>query len=399
MNHEDWNDKRIEELLSKIPKIHDTRSKEEVFERLKKDGIFEEEPPEKKKHHKIIPWMIAACAVVFIAILLPLLIKNPATDETTQPEGASNTPQNQEMKTFDYNQKGQQEQLDSSITTMADLKTAVYPEELEGNTLFRIGLASDDADSIPVTILIPNTQILRDFGKSDPTQVELYNVYASRLNERLLGFMEYHPYAGEISERGDTVVHKLPENHPYDTASATLSTYYASLIDTFTDYRKIEFVDENNQPLIFKEVGEEYPLQMGPETRQYAYFKYVQNDGSEFLAPNFRETFPTVEQAMEALKTSTNDIYRSVILPNADYSAVESNGVVRVTFSNPLDLSNYNQVEAMQMIEGMLLTAAGFGKSVQFENIVQSDWQGFDFRKPLPIPAGPNKLPYTVLMN
>ena len=43
------------------------------------------------------------------------------------------------------------------------------------------------------------------------------------------------------------------------------------------------------------------------------------------------------------------------------------------------------------MIEGILLTAASFDKQIQFENVVQTEWNGFNFSEPLPIPVGPNR--------
>jgi len=46
----------------------------------------------------------------------------------------------------------------------------------------------------------------------------------------------------------------------------------------------------------------------------------------------------------------------------------------------------------MQMIEGMLLTAKSFNMQIQFENVKQTDWEGFDFTNPLPIPVGANEL-------
>lgn len=400
MNHEKWNEDKIEELLKNAPKIHDTRSKEEVFERLKQDGLFDEEPPKKTSRKKIniIPGLIAACAVLFLAILIPSFMKEQKTEEATT-AGDMDATNSMEMEMYTIPEMRSGEEYTTMMATEPDIKTSVYPEQLEGNTLFRIGLASDAASSIPVTILIPNEIVMEDLGKNNPTEVELYNEYAPRLNEKLLGFKDYHPYVGEISEQNNKVIHKLPNNHPYDEASATLTTYYASLTDTFSSYERIEFVDEQNQPIIFKEVGEENPLLINDESKQYSYYKYVQEDGAEFLAPNFRKTHSTVEEALEALKVNTNDIYQSVILPGVDYSVKVEGEIVTVTLEKELNLFDYNQVEAMQMIEAILLTAAGFDKSVQFENIVQTEWEGFDFTKPLPIPVGPNELPYTVLEN
>lgn len=44
MSHDKWEDKNIEDMLSKVPKIHDQRSKEDVLNRLKEDGQLDDEP-------------------------------------------------------------------------------------------------------------------------------------------------------------------------------------------------------------------------------------------------------------------------------------------------------------------------------------------------------------------
>lgn len=49
MSHEKWDDNKIEQLLSNSPKIQDQRSKDDVFQRLKNDGLFDEMPSEKTK--------------------------------------------------------------------------------------------------------------------------------------------------------------------------------------------------------------------------------------------------------------------------------------------------------------------------------------------------------------
>ena len=41
---------------------------------------------------------------------------------------------------------------------------AVYSKDIIDSTLFHLGLAGDQASSIPVTFIIPNSQIEKDFG-------------------------------------------------------------------------------------------------------------------------------------------------------------------------------------------------------------------------------------------
>lgn len=65
MSHEKWDEDKIEELLKNAPKIHDHRSKDEVFERLKKDGHFDGKPPKmvtKKEKTKYIARFYFRCS-------------------------------------------------------------------------------------------------------------------------------------------------------------------------------------------------------------------------------------------------------------------------------------------------------------------------------------------------
>ena len=64
---------------------------------------------------------------------------------------------------------------------------------------FTLGLAGDQASSVPITFTIPNSQIKEDFGFLEPTSYDLYKKYAERFDESALGFQEYHPYKGDIA--------------------------------------------------------------------------------------------------------------------------------------------------------------------------------------------------------
>ncbi|MFJ8235110.1 hypothetical protein ACIQ34_05090 [Ureibacillus sp. NPDC094379] len=400
MSHEKWDDNKIEQLLSNSPKIHDQRSKDDVFQRLKNDGLFDEMPSEHTKK-RILPkfkWMpiaVSIAAILLLAILIPSFMNqtNKSEEASTTMESTEN--QDAMSRADQANILSTEPNEEMGITSMEeeDLRSAVYPEDLEGNTAFTIGLASDDADSIPITILLPNEKVEEDLGKSNPTQVELYNYYAPKLDEAAAGFADYHPYKGVITESDGQVQHTLPKDHQYDMASASLTTYKASLIDTFPTYEEVQFLNEDGTPVIFSEEGvPSQPLKLDGETTQYNFYRYTQIDGKEYLAPNFRETFTSVEDALVAMKTETNDIYKSVILPDIDYTTKVTDRVVTVSFTPELDLLSFDQMDAMQMIEGMILTAKSFNMQIQFENVKQTEWEGFDFTNPLPVPVGANEL-------
>lgn len=385
MNQDNWDEKKIEQLLSNAPKIIDQRSKDEVFQRLKEEGLFDDKPSKNivVKSNKWLPYFISIAALFICVILIPSILNKVENDEKVATD--SNESKIDNLK--------QTENIELANKADESLKTAFYDEDLEENTFLKIGLVSEVADSIPITISIPKEQISKDFDLKDPTILQIYNKYASKINEEKLGFINYHPLVGKFDEEMEILILTLPSNQNYDISSASFKTFEASLIDTFSSYyNKIEFRNEDGTPFVFQEVGKAKQLDLNSENSQYNYFRYTQSDGSQYLVPNFRASFKTVEEALEAMKVETNDIYESVILEDLDYSCHDNGNTVVVQFHSEVNLMDYNQKEAMQMIEGMLLTAARFDKQVQFENVSPKSWQGFDMTKPLPIPIGPNKI-------
>src|SRR5690606_652812 len=52
-----WDEENLESLLKQAPKVIDHRSKDELFNRLKNEGLFNEQPPQKQStNQKGIRW-------------------------------------------------------------------------------------------------------------------------------------------------------------------------------------------------------------------------------------------------------------------------------------------------------------------------------------------------------
>ena len=133
---------------------------------------------------------------------------------------------------------------------------AVYSKDLSDSTLFHLGLAGDQASSIPVTFIIPNSQIEEDFGSKNPTSYDLYTKYAARIDEESLGFEDYHPYKGALIADAQVIIHELPKNHGYDVASASMEVYLNTLQDTFFGFQEVRFENEDRSTVLFSQVGE-----------------------------------------------------------------------------------------------------------------------------------------------
>ncbi|MEK4228919.1 hypothetical protein [Solibacillus sp. FSL H8-0538] len=407
MTNDKWKDIDIEELLEQAPKIHDTRSKDDVLSKLKEVNAFhEEESPQPivKRKKNSFGIFIASAAIIFLTLIGAYLLKTQELEETQIYDTATTSMDIEEYSTEENAISGT---VNESIENKASvrqfsvdaIKTAVYTEDIKDVTVFPIGLTAG-AESIPMTFLIPNEQISDDFNEQ-PTQLQLYEKYASRINEQALGFDDYHPYTGRLTESGTTITHSMPDNHQYDVASATMYVYGGTLQHTFgKNYGTLVNVDESGKPITFDQAGEpSEPSQLGGDMLHYSYAVFQLEDGPSYLAPNNQELFDTVTEALERMPVEYNDVYQSAIIKGVKYEVKEHVDFVKIRFVEPLNLDGYNAEEAMRMLEAILLTAAGFNQQVRFENIIQSEWGGFNFNEMMPTPIGANGINMDFLQN
>jgi hypothetical protein len=405
-----WNDEKIQKLLNDLPDIQDTRSKEDVLSRLKQDSRMQnptKHKPKRKTRRNLIPTFVAAAVLLVLMLLIPSMLKNNSSNDKASTMIMSD--ESKDMKVFNKDDSaidGESEEMAESEMDQGNelsnglentLHSAVYPNDAAGYTVFRLGLASEAAASIPVTFLIPDSQIEEDFGDVEPSSLDLYMKYAGQIDEEALGFYDYHPYKGTFSVDGDVLVHTLPSEHGYDMASGIITTYLGTLQDTFFGFKEIRFENEDGTPVEFDQVGEpSKPMKLNSGVNQFNYYLFKQSDGQEYLSSNFSYSYENLETALGEMEKNPNDIYSSIIPANVKFKVVENKKVTVVKFKDTLDLLSMSETEAHQLIDGIVLTAASFDRQIQFENILQTEWNGFNLNEPLPIPVGPNVMPFLV---
>ncbi|WP_075617649.1 hypothetical protein [Paenisporosarcina indica] len=416
MSNNKWSEQKIDDLLSQAPKLQDTRSKDEVFKRLSEDPRLKTQVP--KKRTTWIPSAVAAAAVLTLCLFTATMLNQPnesaemakdqgevsrETSSQDSSEDASMTMM--KVEEAEITEGSSDEMIEAKLenehtflskASTGNQLTAVYPDEVTDDvTVFRLGMAGDAANSVPVTFLIPNSQIAADFGDRKPTSLELYQTYAPRIDEESLGFTDYHPYKGSFSVQGDSLHHTLPKDHAYDTASGTITVFFQSLSETFHDYSQIEFLNEDGTNVEFDQAGEpSKPTVLDGTINHSAYYLFRQSNKNVYLTPNFGQSSISLSEALLQMKEKPNDVYESVIPEGVNFEVKNAGDITQVVFSQPLDLEKMNAQTATYLIEGLLLTGASFGESLQFENIVQPNWNGFDFTKPLPMPLGANESPF-----
>ncbi|HSP22304.1 MAG TPA: GerMN domain-containing protein [Planococcus sp. (in: firmicutes)] len=399
-----WDDDHIENLLRDFPTIRDDRTKEEVYSRIDKKAAVKKQPK------RWLPLLVAALAFITIGFLVASILsqngidnafmpneehaestadkaQDASTEEAESPEAAG------EESNGSASSDGQEPAAtEESATAYQDenpqsAHSAVYEEQLEGFTLFTIGL-TENAMVIPVGFLIPDMLIANDFGNTAPNSVELYNQYASQIDEPAIGFNEYHPYLGRLSVEDGTVKHILPADHQYDLASASYEVYIASLQATFTDAKEILIQNEDGTPADFDQIGPMEPVK--PAVENVAYYAHTTAGGETFLVPGYNMPHATAKEAVEAMKTAPSDLHQNTIPESVDYTVTETDTTVTIQFTAQFDFGSMEEVDGARMLESLALTAKAFDKSAQLENTKQQEWSGFDLSRPLPEPVAPN---------
>ncbi|MBO0586612.1 hypothetical protein [Sporosarcina sp. E16_8] len=404
MTHKNWNDNKIEKLLGDMPDVSDNRPMSEILARLKADERLN--APRREKSKKWMPALVAVAALLVIGLLVPSMLgqnevsmKDQSAESKMMSEDSGSPARGAKLENESITEeKTEMGTMDRSSTMMASETGethhfAVYSEDVIDSTLFHLGLAGDQALSIPVTFIIPNSQIEEDFGFLKPTSYDLYEKYADRIDESALGFQEYHPYKGDITVDNLLIIHQLPKDHGYDIASASMEVYLNSLQDTFYGYQEVRFENEDGTATMFSEAGQpSTPMILKSGRTHINYYMFEQQDGQQFLSSNFSQPQPSLTEALQQMKVKPNDVFQPVIPSTIDFEVEINDKLTTVKFAKPLDLDAMEPEKAMQMVEGMLLTAASFGEQLQFEGVVQEEWNGFNFNQPLPVPLGSNPL-------
>lgn len=406
MDNNKIDEENIAKLLSKTPDIKDSRSKEQIMRRLQEDDRIKTQQNKKstnKKMKRWIPILVTVAALVILAILLPSMLNGGnnmdqaternlvTTDKDEESSGSEIESTSEDSKVVE----DENEELETPENDVQDSLLAVYPDDVGKDTLFHIGLVGETAASVPVSFLIPERQIIEDFGEVKPTSFDLYEMYASKIDEKALGFDDYHSYKGTLAVEGNNLIQTLPEGHGYDIGSASLEVHSGTLQDTFYGFDEIQFRNEDGTPVVFDQVGEaSKPMQLMSGVNFYNYYLSKHTNGNEYLSPNFLETHDTLTEALYEMKNKPNDIFSPVIPMDVSFEVKEEKEFTTIKFKEELDLFAMDEQEVSRMINAILLTGSSFGMQLKIDNIKQSDWNNFNFEEPLPIPVGSNLLPF-----
>ncbi|MCM3707723.1 MULTISPECIES: hypothetical protein [Cytobacillus] len=408
-----WSDEQLQELLSQMPKIKDSRDSREIYQTI------QIKMSKQKKKTWIMPAAAAAAALLLLFILAPNLMNwqdsadkqieiksdqsqsseqitgdnySIAEDKESDPESLVKEEDPQE----DHAQfSGDPEKDSKSDISMKSLSseaspTAVYEEDLAGKEVLTYSIPDKEAQNIvPVSVLVDNDP--------DRSKFDLFEVTMSKLTEEAWGLSDYYPLKANLSfDQGNRMLTvDVPADHPYSRSSAEEYLLENVLSDIMKnlEIKKINLRTEGKAGIEFGHYG--YIDEFIPQKRNgnlIYYFLYSNGaDSTPFLVP-LREELNSVKDALKAMKQNrTENNLHASIPDNIDFEIEEiKDGKLIIRFDNESEI--VDNAPTLHAIEAILLTAKDFDfDTVKLENADVDKIGKFDLTEELKVPIAANK--------
>lgn len=378
MTNDNFSDHDLEQLLSSMPKQTDSRSKQEVWNSIRQQSNALK--PKKSK-----PWLPVVITVAALFVLVLFVQSLLTTLDSTNMENASDmaatelsegssgaTEQNGEAEESSAAMDAEEAETESAKSFEMEFAPdagLLFAEDplLQNHTAVPFSLTYQ-AVAFPVTLLIPNERIQSDFPDGVSSQLELYETYSSEVDEQVLGFDEYLPLQGTFSETDRGLEITLPNDHPYDMASASSEIYFNTLQNLFRGaYSQAYVLNEQGQPIEWDQVGPlADPIELSASGLAYS---PMQNAiGDDYLVPYPRTSYDSFEMALNELQAPQNSLVEPILPSSITYVLEETEDTVTFVFDETLTADSMPRRDLVVMIESLISTAASFNKAVVFEN-------------------------------
>ncbi|HWO98174.1 MAG TPA: hypothetical protein VNM45_17945 [Bacillus sp. (in: firmicutes)] len=363
-----WDEKQIEELLTRMPKLQDSRSAREVYRNVQQRMEKSDENPKK---FSIVPGLVSA-AVVFLLVVLALPLLPFQEQESPVPD------QKRLVMENELNLYGKEENLNAQV--------AVTPSLLKPEGKSYITVAAPDRN---IQFVVPLTYAVKQ-GQDTPAQ--LLQRTAAAMDEERLGLARNIIQDLHVSDHQNKATVQVERTHPYGDGSASENMFIHSIEETFRwlPYNKVEFTTEGSKGISLGNIGElvEFPIK---PFLQKAYLIYQWDKGYPKLLVPTEESYESLEAAMEAMKRD-HEVYklRASIPNDVDIKEIKADDShLTVRFSDNTKLRN--EESYVYMLHAIMLAARDFGyESVQFEGGILERIGDVALQKRQAVPDAPN---------
>lgn len=373
----------LEILLSKLPKIEDNRSVNQIFTSLE----FVER---RKKRFHWTPLLASAVAIFIVSIIASsFILGNNSNDENFSMSQDSEMARNEmEMADKDstdksQNQLGDQSAKESHIENKQ--MYSLYNADLMHNNYFTLAIPTkSNRYYVPLTFLIEK-------GSIEDSIVALLEE-TENIDEASLGLSDFFPLGAEYFYKSEskTVMIDLSESTYHKVSDKILLNV---LQETFK-YQQIEQL----RYALEGEIGVEFPYigylenEMVNKYTQKATMIYQFDESSpRFFISSFNSS-STIEEAFEIMKTTDNPEDPTVfptIPSDWAYEIIEADSLLHIKFDEVTELND--SITHQTALEAILLTARDFGyEKVLFGYNGLSKIGTIELNKELELPIAPN---------
>ncbi|MGN8647101.1 hypothetical protein ACTNEO_14035 [Gracilibacillus sp. HCP3S3_G5_1] len=370
MKKNNQHQEHLKEQLRKLPKIEDTRSKEEIYQQIE-TKMHEDRLPSRKKRFPVwIPVIASACA----ALVIFIVIQGQDFSNNFE-QSASETAEDSDMEPL--------QKFDSNDDSFATKEAEMYPEnEIHNKSIDEFHYLIDIENIHPASYMafltekaqhiVPITVLDSTFTYSKMNEV--INLEENGLYD--IGIRDIH-FERENQEVAATFSDSF-ELPPSERNSRNFDNILSFMFQPL-GIEEIKF--ENHAPILNEVTTSDnlYPIS---QYEQIPYKLYY-NNGEEWFAAKMDGTFKTFTEALEEMKKAEVNFHVQPSIPEDAEIGIEDLTEGQVLVSLASDQIGENQI-TIQMIEAILATAFTYGyQEVNFD--IGIDQVGrYDLTEPLP---------------
>lgn len=389
-------DEQLEEWLREMPKLKDHRDPHDIYENISKK--LEERP----RKTWIIPSFATAAAVLLVAILSFNYFDgtsfNQSADKSLQEEAV--TEQNSSLKKEESttenearmdvgSEENSNDMNDITFQAIEDSTTAVYAEDLGAMQVFTLAIPDSQVQNIiPVSFLIePSDQV--------DQLVQLEEGMAS-INEQEWGLDNFYPLEADlaIDTNNSTLNVNVAADHPYQFGTAG-TPFVAAIQQILLDLNLEKAVFTTDETEKGMSTGHDFFTEKSIEKKSNLafYFYYPNNESTKpYLVP-YTESYSTIENAFEAMKTNidTHNLRAPLLVDQINSVDIDdTQKIVNITLNKGINIED--TPETSQSIEAILLTVKSFGyEKVTFSNAPIDHVGRFSLQEEIQVPIAANK--------
>ena len=401
-------EKQLEEMLTKMPKVKDTRSSQQIYQNIR----HKVEQPRRRLN--FFPAAAIVAAIMLIALVTPSLFNNfklglsggsnestiemAGLDRATTYDDAVGSDDAAEFKALDTDMADEQQGEGENGFTGLDQAYTISEFDFDEETQYVVTIGVTDVNaqlSLPLSFIV---------SKDGKAYVEKFNEIRRELSHKIdlatLGVNTILNDDFEYSEvvlpdgKKRLVVEGLGKHGSY--ASAQLRAFRDELAISFTwkGYDEIEYVLDGKNNL---DIGGSGPLgiRQVDTTPRKAYFRYQHTPESPNLIIQSNDSYDTIEDAINVMQSDTDVplINGHASIPGTMKVEVlnetKTEVTVKVSLANPLDFNE----EHIFALEALKMTAKEFGfDTITFQSDQLDIIGSIQLNTKLPTPIAANRM-------